>query len=98
MSALDLPFQPIRQSLYKPEDLFQDFNPADASSWGLTSDFKIYQRFVEEGRDRPPDPYIGMMQALHDSCITQCTEALITKRKVAAIMGGHDMTRGSLAY
>jgi predicted Rossmann-fold nucleotide-binding protein len=97
MSRFNLPYQPIRQSLYKRSELFNGFDFTDASSWGNTVDFRIYKHFVMEGGNAP-NPYMGMMQALHDNSITQCTNRLTSKRKVAAIMGDHEMGRDSAAY
>jgi predicted Rossmann-fold nucleotide-binding protein len=98
MSAISLPFQPIRSQLYKPAELFFGFDAVFPESWARTLDFEVFRHFVVEGRNAPANPYSGMMQALHDSSITQATEVLTTGRKVAAIMGGHKMLRDSGPY
>lgn len=98
MLEFNLPYEPIPQQLYTPITLFQGFKPEEPTSWGQTVDFTIYRHFVMEGRDAPTNPYFGMMQALHDNAITQCTYALIAGRKIAAIMGDHDMARNSSVY
>ena len=98
MPGFGLPYQPIRQQLYTPADLFQGFEPAEPASWGQTMDFAIYRHFVMEGRSAPSNPYMGMMQALHDNTTTQSTAALISGRRVAAVMGGHKMARDSASY
>jgi predicted Rossmann-fold nucleotide-binding protein len=98
MPEFNLPYEPIPQQLYTPITLFQGFNPEEPTSWGQTVDFTIYRHFVMEGGDAPTNPYIGMMQALHDNAITQCTYALIADRKIAAIMGDHKMARDSAIY
>ncbi len=98
MPGFSLPYQPIRQQLYTCVELFHGFKPDDPASWGQTVDFAIYRHFVMEGRGAPTNPYIGMMQALHDNAITQSTAAFIADRKVAAIMGDHKMARDSTAY
>ena len=96
--GFSLPYEPIPQQLYTPTTLFQGFKPDEPASWAHTLDFAIYQHFVMQGRDAPTNPYIGMMQALHDNAITQCTDALVAGRKIAAIMGDHKMARDSAAY
>ena len=53
MSRFNLPYQPIRQSLYKRSDLFKGFDSTNASSWGKTVDFRIYKHFVMEGGSAP---------------------------------------------
>ena len=93
-----LPYQPIPLQLYTRETLFEGFNPDDPASWAQTLDFAIYHHFVLEGRDAPTNPYIGMMQALHDNAITQCTNTLVAGRRIAAIMGDHKLARDSAAY
>lgn len=98
MTGLDLPYQPIRSQLYGPAELFVGFDPARPQSWGDTVDFAIYHHFVREGRAAPGNPYSGMMQALHDSAITQSVGAHIDGRRVAAIMGGHKMARTDSSY
>ncbi len=93
-----LPYEPIPQQLYTPVTLFQGFKPDEPASWGRTVDFAIYRHFVMEGRDAPTNPYFGMMQALHDNAIMQCTKMLIAGRRIAAIMGDHTMRRDSDVY
>lgn len=98
MPALDLPYQPMRQQLYTPAELFQGFEIDQPASWAHTVDFVIYRNFVMKGRSAPTDPYVGMMQALHDNAITQATGPLLADCSVAAIMGGHKLARDSASY
>ncbi len=98
MPGFDLPYEPIRRSLYSKEDLFAEFDPADPVSFSRMTDFAIYRHFVKEGRSAPSNPYSGMMQGLHDTSITQATAALIASKKVAATMGGHKLPRNSPTY
>jgi predicted Rossmann-fold nucleotide-binding protein len=98
MPGFSLPYEPIPQQLYTRLKLFEGFKPDEPASWGQTLDFAIYRHFVMEGRDAPADPYIGMMQALHDNAITQCTNILVAGQKIAAIMGDHKLGRDSAAY
>jgi hypothetical protein len=94
----NLPYQPIRQLLYNRTDLFEGFNATEAATWGKTLDFRIYKHFIQEGGHTPNNPYMGMMQALHDNSITHGIYKLIGKRKVAAIMGNHKMGRDAAVY
>ena len=94
----DIPYQPVRSNLYTFSELFTGFDTNDPTSWGRTLDFSIYRHFVKEGRGAPNNPYMGMLQALHDSTITQSVTTLVAGRKVAAIMGGHKMARNSSSY
>ena len=98
MQGFNLPYQPIPQALYTGADLFRGFEPGNAESWTRTLDFEIYRHFVTEGRSAPRNPYMGMMQALHDSAISEATTAFIESRKVVAIIGDHKMARDSAVY
>jgi len=98
MPGFSLPYEPIPQQLYTRTKLFEGFASDDPASWGRTADFVIYRYFVMEGRSAPTNPYIGMMQALHDNAITQSTAALIAGRRIAAIMGDHKMARDTSVY
>lgn len=98
MHGFGLPYQPLPQRLYTSADLFRGFDPGQPASWTKTPDFEIYRHFVIEGRARPRNPYLGMMQALHDDAIAEATSAFIDGRKVVAIIGDHGMARDSEAY
>jgi len=98
MTDIALPFQPIRSQLYTPAELFAGYDPEQPGSWRQTPDFKIYHQFIKEGEVRGADPYLGMMQALHDHSITRMVWDLAEGKSVAAIMGGHRLERGSPAY
>jgi predicted Rossmann-fold nucleotide-binding protein len=98
MPGFDLPYQPIPRKLYAPTDLFAGFDPGQPSSWAKTADFEIYRHFVMEGRSTPRNPYMGMMQALHDNAITEATTTYIEGRRVVGIIGDHKLARDSVAY
>ena len=99
-SRNELPFQPIRNSLYSSRELMRGFVPDDGQSLGLTPDFLSFVYFVVNGRAAPTDPYAGMMEALHDNSILRAMYAYLQEigRPAAAIMGGHREERGSPTY
>lgn len=98
MQGIDLPYHPIRTELYTPEELFTGYDPENQESWVETPDFIIYRHFIRQGGTLPENPYLGMMQALHDQTITQSCTGLLAGRRAAAIMGGHRMRRDDPAY
>jgi predicted Rossmann-fold nucleotide-binding protein len=98
MQGFNLPYQPIPQKLYTLADLFQGFDRGEPVSWARTVDFEIYRHFVMEGRTAPHNPYMGMMQALHDNAIMEATISYIEGRRVVAIIGAHELSRDSAAY
>jgi predicted Rossmann-fold nucleotide-binding protein len=98
MQGFNLPYEAIPRKLYSSADLFQGFQPSLPASWAKTKDFEIYRHFAMEGRTTPRNPYMGMMQALHDNAITEATTAYIKARRVVAIIGDHKMARNSATY
>jgi predicted Rossmann-fold nucleotide-binding protein len=98
MPGFDLPYQPIPRQLYSRADLFHGYDPREPASLARTPDIQIYRNFVSEGRSAPRNPYMGMMQALHDNAIQEATAVYIQGRKVVAIIGDHAMGRDSTAY
>jgi len=93
-----LPFEPIRNSVYTADELFAGFESSQPGSYARTMDFRSYQWFVRTGRSNPIEPYAAMMRALHDSSVTLDMGATIRDRRVAGIMGGHQLPRDSVAY
>jgi predicted Rossmann-fold nucleotide-binding protein len=93
-----LPFAPVRWGLYTPAELFTGFDPASPSSWTATADFAIYRHAVVESHRAVRDPFVSMMQSLHDHSITEAIRPLVAGRRVAAIMGGHKLARTAPAY
>lgn len=98
MQGFNLPYQPIPRKLYTAKDLFGDFDPNQPLSWEKTVDFEIYRHFIIEGRTTPRNPYMGMMQALHDNAISEATTTYIKGRRVVAIIGDHKLARDSTTY
>jgi predicted Rossmann-fold nucleotide-binding protein len=98
MKGYDLPYHPIPQKLYTNTDLFQGFDPDQAVSWVNTPDFVIYRHFVTTGRTTPSNPYMRMMQSLHDNAISQATAEFIAGRKVVAVIGDHSLSRATVSY
>lgn len=93
-----IPFVPLRWSLYDWQELFGGFDPEDSTTFAATRDFAIYRHFVAGGGSTPTSHFTSMMQALHDNSIGRSAYALAYGRKVAAIMGGHKLSRDSASY
>lgn len=93
-----LQFEPVRRSVYRPEELYDGFDPSRPESWVETTDFRIYAEFQARGGSITLDPYVGMVRALHDSSVTQLSAKLIEGRKVVAVMGGHQLRRDDDVY
>lgn len=97
---LEMPFQPIRNSMYSSQELMDAFDPADVDSYVRTLDFRSYRYYVAKGGVAVVDPYAGMMEAVHDNSILRAMTVFLQqiKRPVVAIMGGHSETRDTPNY
>jgi hypothetical protein len=49
MSETALPFNPLREDLYTPDDLFSEFDPVDSSSYARCADIAILSYFSRMG-------------------------------------------------
>jgi len=87
------PMLPFRTELYGPDELFDGFAAHDPGSYTRTLDFRAYR-----STKLAPIREVGMLRALHDQTISDARDALLEGRRVIAMMGGHDMVRGSDAY
>jgi predicted Rossmann-fold nucleotide-binding protein len=93
-----IPFIPVRAALYTGAELLGGFRTESPESFTQTADFRIYRYFRMHGGRFPEDPYISMMQALHDNSINQAVDSLRKGRRIAGIMGGHTLKRGDARY
>ena len=93
-----LPFEPVRRSVYRADELYEGFDPARPGSWVETADFRIYADFQANGGATTSDSYTAMLRSLHDTSTTQLTAGVIEGRKVVAIMGGHQLRRDDPVY
>lgn len=95
----NLPFQPIRQSLYSAQELLEGYDPADWRSLEQMRDQLIYRFFVSEGRGRPESHFVSMMEALHDNSISQAQEEVLGAwKRVVGVMGDHRLERDAPVY
>jgi predicted Rossmann-fold nucleotide-binding protein len=96
---MDLPFIPIRSTLYTPEELLEGFDLADPSSLEVTRDFVIYRLFEQEAFGKQQSPYTSMMESLHDHFINQAAIDLLRSQSlIVGVMGGHDIARDEAGY
>lgn len=90
-----LPFRPFRPTLYSPDELYRELT-LDGQQYERTPDrlaYLWYQSAMSSGE------LLGQMaMALHDQSITDTLDELLDGQRVAAVMGGHKMMRGSDEY
>lgn len=96
----DVPFDVLRKELYKPEDLFDVFDPQDASSFDRCYDTRVYHHQISKGK-QPTSQREACARAIHDTCIWNAMRTFLEQynpRQVVGIMGGHAMLRTDDSY
>ncbi len=99
----NVPFSLHRSSLYTARELFDAFDPDDRDSYSACLDARVYAHFKATGGDRPTSILETLARSLHDHAMTDALEQLLEShgeapRPVAAIMGGHAMSRADRRY
>ena len=91
---------PSAGKLYSAEDLMRGFNPWDPMGFTLTHDFSIYRKFTADGGIAPLSLSVRLAQAEHDAKIGDALREFLknVQRPIVGIMGGHGVSRDSVAY
>jgi predicted Rossmann-fold nucleotide-binding protein len=97
-SSKEVLFKSHLAHLYTQEELFKGFAPNDKAGYHKTLDYKIYEQYVEQGKDFPESIHVSLMRRLHDHSITEALKEAIAGQKVVAIMGGHGIERSAPFY
>ena len=84
--------------LYTYQELFEGFDPSDQKGYHKTLDYKIYEQYVQQGKESPKSIQVSLMRRLHDHSITEALKEAVTGQKVVAIMGGHGIERSAPFY
>lgn len=90
-----MPFQPFRPALYTADELYGGLTEVE-STYASTPDcvaYRWYRSAVSSG-----ELLSQMAMALHDQSISDALDELLAGRRVAAVMGGHKMLRGTDEY
>jgi hypothetical protein len=99
MSNVGVPFNPLREDLYTPEEFFGEFDENDPSSYAKCADIAILSYFSKFGTNPTSRGGAATLEALHDNAISKALKVFTNKfPNVIAIMGGHGMKRGEPAY
>ncbi len=91
-------FEVHRSKLYSVSELFKGFTLSGKKGYEATYDYKVYQEYVSQGKDKPNSILTSLLRRLHDHSITDAIDELIEGKKVVAIMGGHGMERRDPFY
>jgi predicted Rossmann-fold nucleotide-binding protein len=94
-----IPFNPLRSALYSAAELFEGFSLAHPASYAKCQDIAILSYFFLHGKNPTNDDRVSMLEALHDNAISSAIQSFLKQRpSVVAVMGGHDMLRGTKPY
>lgn len=96
---MDLPFIPIRTTLYTPAELLQGFELDNPASLEQTRDFLIYRLFEAEAFGTEESPFTSMMESLHDHFINEAAIGLLKSHpRIVGVMGGHNIARDTPGF
>jgi predicted Rossmann-fold nucleotide-binding protein len=94
-----LPYEPWRNTLYTPEELFSGFDPADPCTYCDSLDARVYAHFRATGGADEAPMLEAFARRLHDHGVSEALENLLAKHeRVVAFMGGHAMRRDDPTY
>lgn len=94
-----LPFNPLRERLYEPGELYDAFLEDDPGSYSRCNDVEIYRRFKAFGTNPVVRDAESTLHALHDNSMSRLVNNYLSdKPRVVAIMGGHKMSRATDEY
>ena len=92
-------FSPHRAALYAAGELFADFDPnvGEFGNYDQSFDFRVYQEYLMHGQHLAGID-VTLARSLHDHSMTDARDEFVSKRKMVAIMGGHDLLRSAPTY
>ncbi|SDT21286.1 Possible lysine decarboxylase [Nocardioides scoriae] len=90
-SVPDVPFDPWRPHLYRPDELFAGLE----QGYAATPDARVYAWSQRLHRGRVRDQ---LAMAIHDSSVDDALEERLRDRRVVGLMGGHAVDRTHPSY
>ncbi|WP_405900160.1 LOG family protein [Streptomyces sp. NBC_00727] len=88
-----LPFDPYRGLLYSPDALYDGLAREGYAATPDALAFDWFRRTRSDG-----DAFASMLRALHDDAISDALAEVLAGARVAGVMGGHALPRGSAGY
>ncbi|MFE6224430.1 LOG family protein [Streptomyces sp. NPDC057854] len=90
----DLPFDPYRNRLYTPGELYEGVT--GPAGYADTPDARTYAWFGATRGDG--DVFASLLRSLHDDAVGDALDEHLAGLRVVGVMGGHAMARGTEAY
>ena len=89
----DVPFDPYRTTLYRPQELYAGLD----GGYQQTMDARIYA-WSQRSDDGRSDVTATLARSLHDHAIDEALREYVDGRRLLGVMGGHAVRRDSDAY
>ena len=99
-SHIGVPYNCFRNTLYRPEDLYDRYVVGVASSYQECYDYKVYAHYLAMGKTAT-DIKETLARTLHDHAMSDALHDFLSQwdeRRVVGIMGGHGLLRNDPAY
>lgn len=99
-----LPFNAFEPGLYTPEDLYDNYDPDNSfASYQNCLDRKVYLSYMDPKTKKPipVDVDVLIARRIHDASIAEALDDFLDlekRKRVVAIMGGHDFPRNESLY
>ena len=93
-----LPYRTGRRCVYRVEELYEGFDPDVVGSYADTLDARVYRHWVDTGRVTGADVVETLARRLHDHGITDALDDVVAGQRIAAVMGGHGLSRTDPGY
>ncbi len=87
------PVDPYRARLYTPDELYAGL---DQDGYEITPDAQAYH-WSQSAWTRH-DAFVNLLRAIHDDSIGDALDEMVAGRRVAGVMGGHALERGTETY
>jgi predicted Rossmann-fold nucleotide-binding protein len=99
-SFKDIPFSPFTGHLYNAERLYKGYIPGDPASCKDTYDSKVYQHYIETGK-QATGVKETLARILHDRSMNDALNDFLkgfNEKDIVGIMGGHGLSRTDDCY
>lgn len=99
-SHIDVPYNCFRNTMYTPENLFDNYIIGQPESYHSCYDHRVYEHYLHMGKIAT-DIKETLARSLHDHAISNALHDLLSQydeRRVIGIMGGHGLLRTDPTY
>lgn len=95
-----VPYDVLHTNLYDPMELYDEYDPYDASSFEKCYDTRVYRYYIEHGKIAE-EALEALARSLHDFSMRHALSRFLSQFEqwqVVGVMGGHSLERTDPAY